>query len=116
MKRLLRLFSPKHHTSEPAIRSVRAFQHQYLNYTDESLRASFHRSRDLFETIAIVVVVASRVLGIAMFDVQIQAAAAMAAGSIAEMQTGEGKTLAAVPAVLWHAKQSQGVHVMTSND
>ena len=32
------------------------------------------------------------------------------------MQTGEGKTLAAVPAVVWYAKQGRGVHVMTSND
>src|SRR2546425_6262865 len=51
-----------------------------------------------------------------MFDVQIQGAVALASGKIAEMQTGEGKTLAAVPAVVWYAKQRQGVHVMTAND
>jgi preprotein translocase subunit SecA len=39
-----------------------------------------------------------------MFDVQLQCALALAAGKIAEMQTGEGKTLAAVPAVVWFAK------------
>ncbi|HSM76233.1 MAG TPA: hypothetical protein VLT57_01340, partial [Bryobacteraceae bacterium] len=33
-----------------------------------------------------------------------------------EMQTGEGKTLAAVPAVIWYARQEPGVHVMTVND
>jgi preprotein translocase subunit SecA len=38
------------------------------------------------------------------------------AEKIAEMQTGEGKTLAAVPAIAWYAKQRQGVHVMTVND
>jgi preprotein translocase subunit SecA len=51
-----------------------------------------------------------------MFDVQLQGALALASGKIAEMQTGEGKTLAAVPAIAWYAKQRQGVHVMTVND
>src|SRR5262249_40743939 len=41
---------------------------------------------------------------------------ALARGSIAEMQTGEGKTLAAVPAVAWLARERKGVHVMTVND
>ncbi len=40
----------------------------------------------------------------------------MAGGRIAEMQTGEGKTLAAVPAVAWLARTRRGVHVMTVND
>jgi preprotein translocase subunit SecA len=51
-----------------------------------------------------------------MFDVQFEGALALARGKIAEMQTGEGKTLAAVPAVVWYAKEGQGVHVMTVND
>src|SRR5437879_4945790 len=51
-----------------------------------------------------------------MFDVQLQGALALANGRIAEMQTGEGKTLAAVPAVAWYAKSGDGVHVMTVND
>ncbi len=51
-----------------------------------------------------------------MFDVQIEAARTLAHGKIAEMQTGEGKTLAAVPATVWFAKQGHGVHVMTVND
>src|SRR5262245_13812641 len=51
-----------------------------------------------------------------MFDVQLQGAVVMANGKIAEMQTGEGKTVAAVPAVTWHAKQGAGVYVMTAND
>jgi preprotein translocase subunit SecA len=32
------------------------------------------------------------------------------------MQTGEGKTLAAVPAIVWYASQGNGIHVMTAND
>jgi preprotein translocase subunit SecA len=51
-----------------------------------------------------------------MFDVQLMGALALTRGSIAEMQTGEGKTLAAVPAIAWLARQRQGVHVMTVND
>ena len=51
-----------------------------------------------------------------MFDVQLQGALALAHGKIAEMQTGEGKTLAAVPAIVGYAKEGQGVHVMTVND
>jgi len=53
-----------------------------------------------------------------MFDVQLQGALALTEGRIAEMQTGEGKTLAAVPAVIWYAKSGEGLgaHVLTVND
>lgn len=51
-----------------------------------------------------------------MFDVQLQGALALARGRIAEMQTGEGKTLACTPAVAWLAREGAGVHVMTVND
>jgi preprotein translocase subunit SecA len=61
-------------------------------------------------------VIASRVLRLEMFDVQILGALALARGHIAEMQTGEGKTLAAVPAAIWYARQGRGVHVLTAND
>jgi preprotein translocase subunit SecA len=46
----------------------------------------------------------------------LQGALALARGRIAEMQTGEGKTLACTPAVAWLARAGQGVHVMTVND
>lgn len=64
----------------------------------------------------IAAVAAARVLGQEMFDVQLRGALALTRGSIAEMQTSEGKTLGAVPAVAWWARQRQGVHVMTVND
>ena len=51
-----------------------------------------------------------------MFNVQLQGTLALAEGRIAEMQTGEGKTLAAVPAAAWLARSRRGVHVMTVND
>ena len=65
---------------------------------------------------AVTATVASRVLGQDMFDVQLGGALALTRGSIAEMQTGEGKTLAAVPAIAWFARERMGVHVMTVND
>src|SRR4029077_13839242 len=83
---------------------------------DRDLRASAGRAGTLLELIAVTAVVASRALGLEMFDVQLRGTLALASGKIAEMQTGEGKTLAAVPAVAWYAKSGQGVHVMTVND
>ena len=59
---------------------------------------------------------AERVLGMRLFDVQILGALVMADGKIAEMQTGEGKTLAAVPAVYALVLACGGVHVLTAND
>ena len=65
---------------------------------------------------AVAAVAASRALKQEMYDVQLRGALALVRGSIAEMQTGEGKTLAAVPAVAWLARERKGVHVMTVND
>ena len=60
--------------------------------------------------------VSHRVLGLRPFDVQVLAALAMDDGHIAEMQTGEGKTLAAVMPAALHALAGEGVHVLTVND
>ncbi len=84
--------------------------------SDAELKAIDWRALGLAEVIALTAVVAERVLGLKMFDVQLQGALALTAGKIAEMQTGEGKTLAAVPAVVWFAREGAGVHVMTVND
>ena len=59
---------------------------------------------------------ARRTLGLRPFDVQIVAALAMDDGAIVEMQTGEGKTLAAVMPAVLNALTGQGVHVLTFND
>jgi preprotein translocase subunit SecA len=74
------------------------------------------RTMDLAGVFAVCTAAAERVLGLKMFDVQLQGALALVAGKIAEMQTGEGKTLAAVPAAVWLAREGAGVHVMTVND
>ena len=57
-----------------------------------------------------------RGLGISPFDVQILGALVMNDGAIAEMQTGEGKTLTAVMTVFHRALAGNGVHVWTAND
>lgn len=57
-----------------------------------------------------------RVLGLYPYDVQIVAGIAMYHGNIVEMQTGEGKTLAAVFAAYLKAVEKKGVHILTFND
>ncbi len=84
--------------------------------SDDELKSHARSTTDRLETIASAAVVAGRVLGLEMFDVQLQGALALTEGRIAEMQTGEGKTLAAVPAAVWYAKSAGGVHVLTVND
>ena len=99
-----------------AIQKINAMREDYVRLSDSRLRALASQAADLLMVIAITAAVASRVLGQDMFDVQLHGALALARGSIAEMQTGEGKTLAAVPAVAWYAREGAGVHVMTVND
>ena len=57
-----------------------------------------------------------RTLGLRPFDVQVVAALALARSRVVEMQTGEGKTLAAVMPAALHALSGHGVHVLTFND
>ncbi len=64
---------------------------------------------------ALFVEAARRVLGASLFDVQLLAGLALSRRAIAEMQTGEGKTLAAALPALMHALSGRGVHVLTVN-
>ncbi len=87
--------------------------------SDHQLRTAIMACRgkpDVVEVFALTAVIAERVLGLRMFDVQLSGALALERGDIAEMQTGEGKTLAAVPAIVWYALHGRGVHVLTAND
>ncbi len=59
---------------------------------------------------------AKRVLGLYPFRVQIMGAAVLHGGNLAEMRTGEGKTLTATMAVYLNALSGRGVHVVTVND
>lgn len=98
------------------IQEIHRHQAELEKLDAPTLNHRFRQSEDLLEVVAIVALVASRVLGLQMFDVQLQGALALARGRIAEMQTGEGKTLACTPAVAWYARTGNGVHVMTVND
>jgi preprotein translocase subunit SecA len=98
------------------IESINRKRAEFSHLDDARLRQSFDAAGELTEVIAATAVAASRVLSLDMFDVQLQGALAMAEGRIAEMQTGEGKTLAAVPAAAWLARTRRGIHVMTVND
>jgi preprotein translocase subunit SecA len=68
------------------------------------------------EACALVRETARRALGQRPFDVQVLAGLALYQGRVAEMATGEGKTLAAVAPVFVHALAGRGVHVLTFND
>ena len=108
------LIGPEPPDSRAALINQRRSEFRKLN--DDELKATGRRATEVLDVLAVTAVVAARVLGLEMFDVQLQGALAMTDGKIAEMQTGEGKTLAAVPAIVWYAKAGQGVHVMTVND
>ena len=99
-----------------AVDDVRRAQREFAMLPDDDLDEALQRADTLVEVVAGTVVVVSRVLGIQLFDVQVQAALALADGKIVEMQTGEGKTVAAVPAIAWFARSGLGVHVLTAND
>jgi preprotein translocase subunit SecA len=101
------------------LRAISVRQRELAALPDDALSNAAKSARDrgeVVEIFAITAVVAERVLGLKMFDEQIRGALAMQRGHIAEMQTGEGKTLAAVPAVVWFACQERGTHVLTAND
>ena len=70
----------------------------------------------LSEAFAVVREASSRVLGMRHFDVQLIGGMVLHQGKIAEMRTGEGKTLVATLAVYLNALEGKGVHVVTVND
>jgi preprotein translocase subunit SecA len=98
------------------IQEINALRAELARQSDADLRSRAQRASGRLELMATTAAVAARVLGQEMFDVQLRGALALTEGRIAEMQTGEGKTLAAVPAVVCYAQARQGVHVMTVND
>ncbi|MBV8905518.1 MAG: hypothetical protein JOZ22_17955, partial [Acidobacteriia bacterium] len=116
MWQFLRSFVTSFDRDQSAIPRINSMRLELARLSDDQLRGAAARANGLLEFMAAAAVAASRVLGQEMYDVQLRGALALARGSIAEMQTGEGKTLAAVPAVAWLARERQGVHVMTVND
>ena len=110
------LFTARVESAPREIDEVRTLRDRFLGLDDDSLKRAARSATRLPEIVALTAVVASRVLGLQMFDTQLEGALALAHGRIVEMQTGEGKTLAAVPAVAWYARSGNGVHVLTAND
>ena len=70
----------------------------------------------LHEAFAVVREASKRILGMRHFDVQLIGGMVLHQGKIAEMRTGEGKTLVATLAVYLNALPGKGVHVVTVND
>ena len=111
----------------PLVSKVSALEPAMQQLSDEQLAACTQQFRArlasgesldslLPEAFAVVREAASRVLGMRHYDVQILGGIVLAQGQVAEMATGEGKTLvAALPAYLY-ALSGKGVHIVTVND
>ena len=116
LRRFLRSLFHGSVPAESIIGLINSNRAKFEQQSNADLKSLEWRKMDMPHVFALTAVIASRLLGLSMFDVQLQGALALANGKIAEMQTGEGKTLAAVPAVVWLAREGRGVHVMTVND
>jgi preprotein translocase subunit SecA len=112
---------------EAVARAVNAIEDDFVAMTDEELQgqtAEFKKRLEQGETLddlmaeafATVREAAKRVLGQRHFDVQIMGGAALHLGNIAEMKTGEGKTLVSTLPTYLNALTGNGVHVVTVND
>ncbi len=111
----------------PVIDQINSFEPAIKKLTDNELKAKTtefkNRYKDgesldslLPEAFAVVREIAWRKMGQRHYDVQMVGAYALHKGMISEMKTGEGKTLAATPAVYLNAITGLGVHVITVND
>jgi preprotein translocase subunit SecA len=112
---------------EQRVALIGAFEPELELDTDEELRERMDDLRErarggeslddlLPECFAIVREVGKRRMGMRHFDVQLIGGMVLHGGSIAEMRTGEGKTLTATLAVVLNSLAGRGVHVVTPND
>src|SRR3954453_3910878 len=112
---------------ETISRSVNAIEDEFVEMSDAELRgmtdefkARLEKGETLDELMpeafATVREAAKRVLGQRHYDVQVQGGAALHLGNIAEMKTGEGKTLVSTLPADLNALTGEGVHVVTVND
>ena len=112
---------------EKIVAEVNAHETSTQSLTDEQLRGRTEEFRQrlaageelddlLPEAFATVREAARRTLGQRHYDVQIMGGAALHQGNIAEMRTGEGKTLVSTLPAYLNALTGQGVHVVTTND
>ncbi|NYG55213.1 preprotein translocase subunit SecA [Nocardioides perillae] len=112
---------------EQVAQAVNAIEDDFTAMSDDELRgmtAEFKKRLEDGETVddlmpeafATVREAARRVLGQRPYDVQVMGGAALHLGNIAEMKTGEGKTLVATLPAYLNALEGKGVHVVTVND
>ncbi|NQX36824.1 preprotein translocase subunit SecA [Herbiconiux sp. VKM Ac-2851] len=108
-------------------KAINALEEDFQALSDEELKDETPRLRERYEAgesldhllpeaFAAVREASTRTLGLRHFDVQLMGGAALHLGNIAEMKTGEGKTLVATTAAYLNAIAGKGVHVITVND
>jgi len=107
---------------------INALESKYESLSDEDLKSEFIVLKNqvqseektledvLYESFAITREASKRVLKLRHYDVQMVGGMVLHEGNIAEMKTGEGKTLVATLAVVLNAMKGKGVHVVTVND
>jgi len=110
------------------VKKINNLEPKYEKYSDEELKEAFNTLREkvksgeasmdevLDDSFAITREASKRVLGLRHYDVQLIGGMVLHDGKIAEMKTGEGKTLVATLAVALNAMSGDGVHVVTVND
>jgi len=114
-------------TLKPLLNEVNALEPQMKQLSDEELQAQSPKLREklkngatvndiLPEAFATVREASVRVLGMRPYDVQIIGGIVLSEGKIAEMKTGEGKTLAATLPLYIHGLSQKGAHLVTVND
>ncbi|HOT23813.1 MAG TPA: preprotein translocase subunit SecA [Thermoleophilia bacterium] len=112
---------------EQQVRAVNELEPTFAALSDEQLRAKTVEFRErhangellddlLFEAFAAAREAAKRALGMRPFDVQVMGGIVLHEGDIAEMKTGEGKTLVATMPMYLNALAGRGAHLVTVND
>ncbi len=109
-------------------KKINDLEPKYEKMSDEELQSAFDALRQsvkagkkslddvLYDSFAITREASKRVLGLRHYDVQLVGGMVLHEGNIAEMKTGEGKTLVATLPVALNAMLGRGVHVVTVND
>ncbi len=109
------------------VQQINALEPKFAALSDDELRMMTQTFRDrldggetqdklLNEAFAVAREASKRVLGQRQYDVQLAGGMILNEGGIAEMRTGEGKTLVAIAPAYLNALSGKGVHVITVND
>ncbi|MBU3942501.1 preprotein translocase subunit SecA [Patescibacteria group bacterium] len=113
---------------QPIIEKINSFEDSFQNFQEEDFKKKTQEFKEriklapteggdiLPEVFALVREAAKRTLNQRHYDVQLISGIILHQGKIAEMKTGEGKTLSATLAVYLNALEGKGVHVVTVND